>query len=446
MRGRVSADGPAMVFQTVLWLIGGLVLLRLLQHALGSTSEGMRDLFSDLRENVVRILGVALGLGLVLQAARWAGGQDGTLGTVATGISAAIVIGLGSLLTLFLVRQFTAPPWWRMHAWDMPNGAYNGTVPDIVRWVGVDAKDMLLSIRPLDRVIVAIGMPVLAWDLATLIGIEGLALAWFAALGLGYLTLIVSVATASRIPRVLMTRLQETRMVTRRIAGGDYAARASSGEAGGYEELDDLVRDINLMASTLETRARENAELQSQLQHSVYLEQDRATRDPLTGLRNNRYFHESLTAEVQRCARTGETVTIGLIDLDDFKKVNDTFGHQEGDAVLLRVAAALTNTLRPYDLPCRLGGEEFGIIFPSTAPEEAKAVLDRIAYELQTAGAQGHPATFSGGIASFPIHTQSQHALYEMADATSYAVKQSGKARTMVYNPMVVSSMGRGAA
>ena len=443
---RKRADDRGMVVQVILWFLGILVVARLLRHALNSSSDGLRSTFSELSENVFRIAFVGIATAAVLQVAHWLSTRPDIIGTVSTYVSATVVIGLGSLLTLFLISQYAAPPWWRAGAWDSPSSAYNGTVPDIVRWLVHDSVSMLLAIRPLDRVIVALGIPALAWDLTTLVGLEAVAVGWFAVLGLGYLTLIVSVATASRIPRVLMTRLHETRLVTRRIASGDFSARASSGVAGGYDELNDLVRDINAMAMTLEQRARENFALQHQLQNTVYVEQDRATRDALTGLRNNRYFHDSLAAEVQRCSRTGEIVTIGLIDLDDFKKVNDTYGHQEGDAVLQRVADALNETLRPYDLPCRLGGEEFGIIFPSTTPEEAKSVLDRIANELLTAGPQGKILSFSGGVASIPNHTEDLQSLYDLADAASYTVKQQGKGQTLIYDPLVVTSMGDRAA
>jgi diguanylate cyclase (GGDEF)-like protein len=238
-----------------------------------------------------------------------------------------------------------------------------------------------------------------------------------------------------------MLRLQEIRIVARRIANGDYAARAHSSERGDYEELDDLVRDMNTMAKALQARNEENALLQHQLRDTVYFEQDRATRDGLTGLRNSRYFHESLAAEIQRCQRTGEQITIAVLDLDNFKSVNDTYGHQEGDAVLVRVTQALETTLRPYDLPARMGGEEFGVIFPSTSTAEAKLVLDRMAAVLANAGPGGNHLGFSGGLATWPVDAKDGASLYELADASAYCAKQNGKNHTVIYDPRVVQVM-----
>ncbi|MCW2924776.1 MAG: diguanylate cyclase, partial [Thermoleophilia bacterium] len=253
--------------------------------------------------------------------------------------------------------------------------------------------------------------------------------------------LVVALFTANRIPRVLLTRLQDLRQVARRIAGGDLSARVGYLDTAEYEELGELVADVNKMARSLQSRAAENAALTTQLNQALQFEQERASRDPLTQLRNHRYFQEALAAELYRCSRTGEMTTIAMIDLDDFKAVNDTFGHQEGDAVLMRTAAAFSSTLRPYDLPARLGGEEFGVIFPSTSPEEAKAVMDRIMEVLATAGPNGAVQTFSGGIASFPIHAKDQSTLYQLADSSAYAAKMNGKKHTVVFDPGKVSNV-----
>ncbi len=202
-----------------------------------------------------------------------------------------------------------------------------------------------------------------------------------------------------------------------------------------------FMADFNSMARALQSREQENAALTMQLNQALQFEQERASRDPLTQLRNHRYFQEALAAELYRCSRTGEMTTIAIIDLDDFKAVNDTYGHQEGDAVLIRTAHAFQQTLRPYDLPARLGGEEFGVIFPSTSPEEAKVVMDRIMDVLATAGPNSTVQTFSGGIATFPIHAREQAMLYQLADSSAYAAKMNGKKHTVVFDPGKVSNV-----
>src|SRR5690606_33772556 len=117
---------------------------------------------------------------------------------------------------------------------------------------------------------------------------------------------------------------------------------------------------------------------------------------------------------------------------------------QEGDAVLVRTAQAFARTLRPYDLPARMGGEEFGVIFPSTTPAAAKVVMDRIMAELACAGPDGTAQTFSGGISTFPLHATDQTELFELADSSSYAAKLNGKAHTLVFDPQRVRNVAQG--
>ncbi|MEO6866784.1 MAG: diguanylate cyclase [Gaiellales bacterium] len=362
---------------------------------------------------------------------------DGLLASI-IGTGFTMVMALAAYVAgLFIVRQFLAPPWWRLNAWDPSDSLSRDgfSLMDAFRWIGGDVRDLILSLRLLDRIIVLGAIPLAGLNVMRIFGVERSLQVAFGALLLLYLALVVALFSANRIPRVLLTRLQDLRQVARRIAGGDMSARVGFLDTAEYEELGELVGDINTMARVLQSRESENQALTQQLNQALQYEQERASRDPLTQLHNHRYFQEALAAELYRCSRTGELTTVAVIDLDDFKAVNDTYGHQEGDAVLIRTAQAFTQTLRPYDLPARLGGEEFGVIFPSTSPEEAKMVMDRIMEVLATAGPDGNVLTFSGGIATYPVHSTDQSTLYQLADSSAYAAKLNGKKHTVVYDP-----------
>jgi len=367
------------------------------------------------------------------------GQRDDVVGSLARGVTVLLLSAIAMVAGLFFARQLLAPPWWRLNAWDSAGSLARDRfgIRDAVRWIAGDIRDLLESMRLLERLLVLAGVPLAGLNAMLLLGVERALVATFVALGVAYVSLVVALFSANRIPRVLLTRLQDLRVVARRIAGGDLSARVGYLDTAEYEELGELVADVNSMARALQSREQENAALTAQLNNALQFEQERASRDPLTQLRNHRYFQEALAAELYRCSRTGETTTIAIIDLDDFKAVNDAHGHQEGDAVLIRTAQAFVAALRPYDLPARLGGEEFGVIFPSTSPEEAKVVMDRIMEMLATAGPNGSEQTFSGGIAAFPMHATDQSTLYQLADSAAYAAKMNGKRHTVIFDRRV---------
>ncbi|MCW2949166.1 MAG: diguanylate cyclase, partial [Thermoleophilia bacterium] len=359
---------------------------------------------------------------------------DGFVGAIASFVAVALLFACALSAGLFIARQFLAPPWWRLNAWERSPSTGNFGVRDALIWVFADIRDLLASLRLVSRLVLLVGSPLATLNAVALFGATSTFTMIYTGLLVCYIALVVALITANRIPRVLLTRLQELRVVARRIANGDLSARAGYSEVAEYEELGELVADVNTMARVLQSRESENQALNQQLHEALNIEQDRASRDPLTRLRNHRYFQEALAAELYRCSRTGEQTTIAIIDLDDFKLVNDTYGHQAGDGVLIRTAQAFAQTLRPYDLAARLGGEEFGIIFPSTTPDAAKMVMDRIMEVLATAGPEGTAQTFSGGIATFPIHAQDQSTLYQLADSSAYAAKMNGKRHSVVYD------------
>ena len=152
----------------------------------------------------------------------------------------------------------------------------------------------------------------------------------------------------------------------------------------------------------------------------------RAATDGLTGLANRRTFDGTLQRELERAAREHGDATLVLMDIDHFKRLNDTYGHQTGDDVLRRVAASLAEGCRMYDTAARYGGEEFALILPGTTSEDALAIANRLRETI--AGDETEPqVTMSAGVATFPAHGTSPHALIEAADGALYRSKENGR-------------------
>lgn len=146
-----------------------------------------------------------------------------------------------------------------------------------------------------------------------------------------------------------------------------------------------------------------------------------AMHDPLTGLHNRRSLMERLTAEMRTVKRTGETLAFAMIDVDDFKKINDTRGHAGGDAALVTIADILRANTRDIDTPARFAGDEFSLILPRTSPVAAQAVMERIVGALRVAGLSA-----SIGV-SFTQSGLDEAQLMRDADEAVYAAKAAGK-------------------
>lgn len=157
-----------------------------------------------------------------------------------------------------------------------------------------------------------------------------------------------------------------------------------------------------------------------------------AAVDGLTGIANRRTFEEELERETARSVRTGVPVSLVMLDIDHFKVLNDTNGHQVGDDVLRQVAAVLRGTSREYDIVARYGGEEFAVILPASGPDEASASAHRLLHALRVA-ATTVPVTASLGLATYPEHATSPRGLVESADQALYAAKRGGRNRVTRY-------------
>jgi diguanylate cyclase (GGDEF)-like protein len=163
--------------------------------------------------------------------------------------------------------------------------------------------------------------------------------------------------------------------------------------------------------------------------------QMQAVTDELTGLFNLRHFHDTLDGEIERSRRFGTEVGLAMLDIDDFKQINDTFGHQQGDLVLLEVGRVLRSLSRDIDEPARYGGEEMAVILPQTDLNGAEVQAERMRTaieDLRIARLDGDGAlrvTASFGVASLPTCASAKEGLIAEADAALYRAKRAGKNR-----------------
>jgi diguanylate cyclase (GGDEF)-like protein len=164
-----------------------------------------------------------------------------------------------------------------------------------------------------------------------------------------------------------------------------------------------------------------------------------AMRDPLTGLYNRRQLDEGLHREVLRARRVGGSVGVMAIDVDHFKRVNDTLGHEVGDSALRGVAEELASCVREEDIACRAGGEEFVIILPGAGKtalrSRAEAVRRTIEQARIVAGEGSLKLTVSIGLASFPAYGDSGQAVLRAADVALYKAKAAGRNRVIMCTP-----------
>ncbi len=164
------------------------------------------------------------------------------------------------------------------------------------------------------------------------------------------------------------------------------------------------------------------------LHRALSREREMALHDSLTGLFNSRGFFIQVQREIERARRTGSPAALLYIDLDDFKRINDTMGHMEGDRVLKSVADALMESCRRVDLVARLGGDEFAVFLPDTGEDEAKTAAARIFRFLSDKANDGHlRVTASAGLAAYSEPPMSIDQALKDADEAMYNQKASGK-------------------
>lgn len=176
--------------------------------------------------------------------------------------------------------------------------------------------------------------------------------------------------------------------------------------------------------------------LQDELRQKNALLVELSTTDSLTKIYNRRHFLELARKEFERSSRMGLQLTMLILDVDHFKTINDTYGHQAGDEVLLAVCKVVDNSLRDYDIFGRYGGDEFTIIFPQTELVQSMKVAERLeksVQELKMECISNHKLSLSGGLAAKTATHKDLESLLKDADEALYRAKQTGRARIVAF-------------
>ena len=192
------------------------------------------------------------------------------------------------------------------------------------------------------------------------------------------------------------------------------------------------LREIRLRKALRDADAL-NQQLLAQLQKVDELNRalsELATTDALTGLRNRRAFDHSLQLELAIVDRRDAPLSLLMLDVDHFKRINDSLGHEAGDKVLLAIARLLSGCARVIDVVARVGGEEFAVILPNTDAQGALEVAERMRIAVAQANWLGHPTTISLGVATLQ-EKEDAGGLYARADAALYAAKTAGRNRVI---------------
>ncbi|HEX2836346.1 MAG TPA: diguanylate cyclase [Thermoanaerobaculia bacterium] len=262
----------------------------------------------------------------------------------------------------------------------------------------VDEAQAIIAARKLE---IAQQLPALERETRWMMS-SGLAVAWILAL--------LSFAAVQTTLRKVVKPIEELSAAADRVAGGDISARAP---VAGDHEIATLGVAFNRMADELRARAR---------------------TDELTSLPNFRAFRERIDAEIERADRYPERFGVLVLDLDRFKKYNDTFGHQSGNEALKRVSQTIRETVRAVDFPARYGGEEFAVIVPKVDPVALDVIAERIRANVEAlpAPADGSQVTVSIGAALFPFDGATAEALFEKADQRLYEAKKGGRNRVVI--------------
>lgn len=218
-------------------------------------------------------------------------------------------------------------------------------------------------------------------------------LTWVADVGVGLVTALACVLSAYAIDVA---------------AAGASPARVS---IAGWNAVIDLVVFVGVVGV-------------ASLKHAFGQQHALARQDPLTGAANRLMFAEMAEREIVRCRRYHHPFTIAVVDLDGFKRINDTYGHQAGDDMLKHVTARIHASVRAADIVARLGGDEFVLLLPETGHDAAATALEKVRRHIAEGAHQSMRVTASIGAVTFEVAPESTDAMLRAADAALYAVKR----------------------
>jgi diguanylate cyclase (GGDEF)-like protein len=239
---------------------------------------------------------------------------------------------------------------------------------------------------------------------------------------------VILVSALCAVARLIVFRpLRAMRAAMHELSGGALHRRLGWHRS---DEIGALARQFDVMAADLERAHLQLLAL--------------ALEDPLTGVANQRASHQELVAAVELARRSESLLTVGMLDIDHFKQINDTMGHMVGDEALRRLGSVLASRLRPSDLCGRLGGDEFVIAMAGTDADMAVEIVERIADDLRSVplGPSGYRPTISVGLSVFPLHGGTSQELLTCADHALYAAKEAGRNTVRTYQDAVAPSPG----
>ena len=270
-------------------------------------------------------------------------------------------------------------------------------------------------------------------------GISRARTAWF--FGAAVLGLLMSLVMLGGLYQLVVRPVRRLQRVARQMGEGQLDARVPPLGSG---ELGELGETFNKMAEALRTE-RENLERKVEERTRELLSANErletlAVTDGLTGVFNHRRFQEALAQETLRSARNQRPFSVVMLDVDHFKRFNDTLGHPAGDQLLRQLCQVLKAELRASDLLSRYGGEEFAIILPDTTREVALQVAERLreSVALRCSGEDGttpFPVSISLGVATFAADGQTPQAILMAADRALYEAKHTGRNRVVSAGP-----------
>jgi len=245
---------------------------------------------------------------------------------------------------------------------------------------------------------------------------------------------LLAIPLAYLVVRCVVVPIKELSRVVGRFANGDLEARSTVRR---HDEIGELADAFNGMADELACNHQQivvlNADLERRVRQRTRQLRELASREPLTGLYNRRHFDEVLTSRFSEATRYGSDLSCLMMDLDDFKRVNDRFGHHVGDELLILSAISVASQLRAADVGARFGGDEFIVLLPQTDSVRAQVLAKRIAEKFALDTAEQLPdvrTSLSIGIASLAdAGAETAEQLIQAADRALYRAKALGKSR-----------------